>query len=130
MRIIVNHRFVSRKTNITWEKGGMSKGPYQRWLDALAEALEPFGEELKSWFEKRKKLNILVEILSNGRHIHFDLHDAVAQIVDELTDLIYPRMKGKSIPQWQDKQFWQIAGEKIDNAVESVVIRIDKLVQP
>ena len=129
MKIIVNCRFVSRKTQINYM--GMTKGSDNIWLDELAKAVQPYKKDLVALLKKKKRLSAEVKIYSRARSIKLlDAHSALEQVLDQVTDILFPRAKGKTIPQTEDRHFWHVEAEKIEvkeNTDEKVEIVVKEM---
>lgn len=128
MRIVVRTVFVSRKTAIAWPGAGMRKGADADWLAALRTEVEPFRESLVRNFKGDARLKMVVRIHGPSERIGpLDIHDALAQIVDQFTDILFPRQRGRPIPQTADRYFWSVRAEKIVDDDHRVELEIGKL---
>jgi len=128
MRIVVRTMFVSRKTAIEWRGAGMRKGADAGWRAALRAAVEPFRESLVPSCEDNPRLKIDARIHGPARRIGpLDIHDALAQIVDQFTDILFPRQRGKPIPQTADRHFWRVEAEKIVDSEPRVELEVGEL---
>ena len=117
----VFHKFVSKKTKTNW--GGMKKENYQPWLLALEENVVAYKQELFMLFKSKKKLTMLVTISGERQRIDpLDAHDALAQIADEITDVLFPRPEHSPKPQTEDSAFWQ---EEVRKLVGDTKVRIE-----
>jgi len=133
MKVLINHPFISRKTGLEWKQAGMTKERYKHWVEALTNILKRDKEKLK-WLQlaliEDKKIKFKLSIFGVPRRIRqLDIHDALAQIVDEVTDCVslFPREKGKPIPQTEDRHFWKVEAEKFISEKERVEIEIEEL---
>jgi len=131
LRIWVNGPFISRKTAISWPGTGMTKERHQKWLQTLEESLrnnKEFNDWLKQALEQGKRLRLKASIFGVAQRIQLlDIHDALSQIIDEMTNFLFPREKGKSIPQVKDRHFWKVEGEKFISFEKKVEIEIEEL---
>jgi hypothetical protein len=128
MRIVVPERFVSKKTAISWAEAGMRQDKDAAWLSALNAAVIPHSADLRGMFENGSRLRLRATIYGDPQMIKpLDIHDALAQIVNQLTDILFPREKGKPKPQTQDRHFWKVEGEKVVDELPRVVLEIDSL---
>jgi len=129
-RINVTGPFISRKTAIDWPQGGTTKERYETWLRNLRGSLQEnrgFSDWLREKLEKAKKLKLKVRIHGIPQRIKLlDIHDATAQIIDEITECLFPREEGKPTPQVQDRHFWKIEGEKFISSEERVEVEIEQ----
>ena len=55
-----------------------------------------------------------------------DIHDALPQIIAEMTDCLFPRTEGKAIPQTEDRYFQKVEAEKFIISEERVEIEIEE----
>ncbi len=112
MKIWVNHPFISRKTGIPWPAAGMTKERYEAWIKALKESLErnkQYCDRLRAALKKGDRLRFKVLIFGMPQRIkQLDIHDALSQITDEVTDCLFPRQKGHPTPQTKDRHFWKV----------------------
>ncbi len=46
--------------------------------------------------------------------------------MDEITECLFPKEKGKPTPQVQDRHFWKIEGEKFVSSEERVEVEIEQ----
>ena len=126
MKLEINGPFISRKTGINWEQGGMTKKRYESWTKTLKNAVEKHKKEfnwLKDSLEQGKKLYFKLSIFGKPQRIkQLDIHDALAQIIDEITNCLFPRENGKSTPQTEDRHFWKVEAEKYISDKERVKI--------
>lgn len=133
MRICVNSPFISRKTAIYWPDAKMTKKRHQKWIQALEESLRnnrEFSDWLEQALEQGKRLRLKASIFGISQRIRLlDIHDALSQIIDEMTDSLFPREKEKASPQVQDRHFWKVEGEKLISPEEKVEIEIEELVK-
>jgi len=120
--------FISRKIAVNWPKCGLSKNKHEDWLQRLETSLQhnrEFSHWLKNALQEGKKLKLKACIHGIPPRIKLlDIHDATAQIIDEVTECLFPREKGKPTPQVQDRHFWKIEGEKFIKSEESVEVEI------
>ena len=131
MRILVNSPFISRKTAIVWKAAGMTKNRHTTWIEALQGSLRK-NKEYSSWLkqalEQRKRLRLKASIFGVPQRIRLlDIHDVLSQIIDEMTDSLFPREKEKASPQVEDRHFWKVEGEKFISPEERVEIEIEEL---
>lgn len=83
---------------------------------------------LKQALEEGKKLKLKVSVFGIPQRIkQLDIHDALSQIVDEITDCLFPKEKGQPIPQTKDRHFWKVEAEKFTRSEEKVEIEIQEL---
>ncbi len=131
MSIRVESPFISRKTAVSWKVAGMTKERHKVWLQALQRSLEKNTEcsgWLKQALETGRKLNLKASIFGIPQRIKLlDIHDALSQIVDEITECVFPKEKGKSRPQVENRHFWRVEGEKFVSDEEKVQVEIEEL---
>jgi len=131
MSIRINGPFISRKIAVDWPEYGLSKKKHEDWLHRLETSLqhnEEFSHWLKNALQEGKRLKLKAWIYGIPQRIKLlDIHDATAQIVDEVTECLFPKEKGKPTPQVQDRHFWKIEGEKFLSDEEKVQIEIEEL---
>ena len=131
MSIQINGPFISRKTAVSWKAAGMTKRRYQIWLKALRKSLratrgyEWLGQSLR----EGKRLELRASIFGIPQRIKLlDIHDALSQIVDEITECVFPKEKEKTRPQVEDRHFWRVEGEKfVTDQEEKVEVEIEEL---
>ena len=131
MKIWVNSPLVSRKTAISWPVAGMTKERHERWIEALERSLKK-DKECHGWLrqalEKGRKLTLKASVFGVAQRIkQLDIHDALSQIVDEVTGCLFPKEKGKPSPQTKDRHFWRVEAEKFVSPEEKVEIEIEGL---
>jgi len=130
LRIWVDSPFISRKTAISWPSAGMTKERHETWIKALQGSLrrnEEYGW-LKQVLEEGRKLKSKVSVFGIPQRIkQLDIHDALSQIIDEITDCLFPKEKGKPTPQTKDRHFWRVEAEKFVSPEEKVEIEIEEL---
>jgi len=130
MRICVNSPFISRKTAIRWEAAGMTKERHKTWIHALKQSLRDnrgYSDWLKQALEEGRRLRLKVSIFGIPQRIkQLDIHDALSQIINEMTDCLFPRTEGKAIPQTEDRHFWKVEAEKFIISEERVEIEIEE----
>lgn len=130
MKIWINRPFISRKTAISWPSAGMTKERHETWIKALERSLirnEEYGW-LKQALEEGRRLKLKASVFGiPGRIRQLDIHNALSQIVDEMTDCLFPREKGQPIPQTKDRHFWKAEAEKFVSSEERVEIEIGEL---
>ena len=94
MRICVNSPFISRKTAIRWEAAGMTKERHKTWIHALKQSLRDnrgYSDWLKQALEEGRRLRLKVSIFGIPQRIkQLDIHDALSQIINEMTDCLFP----------------------------------------
>jgi hypothetical protein len=123
--IRVPDRFSSRKAAIHWPAAGMTPEDHARWREALKGAVRPYETRLKEWVAARCHLEARMVILGPKRRLDpLDAHDALAQVLDELMAVVFPRPAGSRTPQWQDKLFWRVSAEKVVAEAGRVEIEI------
>ena len=131
MRIWVNSPFISRKTAICWPVAGMTRERHQNWIHALEESVRDnrgYGDWLKQALEEGRRLRLTVSIFGIPQRIkQLDVHDALSQIIDETTDCLFPREKGRTSPQTQDRHFWKVGAQKFVDRPERVEIEVEEL---
>jgi hypothetical protein len=128
MKFTVNCQFASKKTAISWSKAGMQKGSNKPWLEQLSDTILTEAKAMSDLFLSKKKLKAIIVIYGQARRIKpLDIHDAAAQIIDEIADILFPRAKGRPIPQTQDRHIWRIEGEKVESVEEKVEIEIGEM---
>ena len=122
--------FISRKIAVDWPEYGISKNKHEDWLQKLETSLQQnkkFSHWLKNALQEGKKLKLKARIHGISQRIKLlDIHDATAQIVDEITECLFPREKGKPTPQVQDRHFWKIEGEKFISSEERTEVEIEQ----
>jgi len=122
--------FISRKIAVNWPEYGISKNKHEDWLQRLETSLhhnKKFSHWLKNTLQEGRRLKLKARIYGISQRIRLlDIHDATAQIVDEITECLFPREGGKPIPQVQDRHFWKIEGEKFISSEERVEIEIEE----
>lgn len=131
MKVLINQPFISRKTGLEWKQAGMTKERYKHWVETLTNILKRDKKKLR-WLQlaliEGKKIKLKLSIFGVSRRIRqLDIHDALAQIIDEVTDCVFPREKGKPIPQTEDRHFWKVEAEKFISDKERVEIEIEEL---
>lgn len=131
MRICVNSPLISRKTAIAWEAAGMTEERYKTWIQALQRSLRK-NKEYSSWIkqalEEGRKLKLKVLVFRIPQRIkQLDIHDALSQIIDEITEYLFPKERGKPTPQTKDRHFWKVEAEKFISSGEKVEIEIEEL---
>ena len=131
MRILVNSPFISRKTAIVWKAAGMTKKRHTTWIEALQGSLRK-NKEYSSWLkqvlEEDRKLKLKLSTFGTSQRIkQLDIHDALSQIIDEITEYLFPKKRGKPIPQTKDRHFWKVEAEKFTRSEEKVEIEIQEL---
>lgn len=104
MRMRVDGPFISRKTAVEWPEYGMSKKKHENWLRELKARIHGIPQRIRL----------------------LDIHDATAQMVDEITECLFPREEGKPTPQVQDRHFWKIGGEKFISSEERIEMEIEQ----
>ena len=125
MKIIVQVPFVSRKTEVHWPNAGMNRNVGVEWKKALNNAVQPHEKELRELFRKNRELKVTVKVYDKPNKIRLlDIHDALAQTIDQITDILFPRDTGKPTPQTQDRHFWQVEAEKKIDPEPKVLIEI------
>jgi hypothetical protein len=131
MKICVNSPFISRKTAIRWEAAGMTRRRHEDWILALKESLErnkQYRGRLKAALKKGNRLKLKVLIFGIPQRIkQLDIHDALSQIIDEVTNCLFPREKGHPTPQTEDRHFWKVEAEKFTDREEGVEIEVEQL---
>ena len=130
MSIRINGPFISRKTAVSWDAAGMTKRRYQIWLEALRKSLRATREYdwLGQSLREGKRLELKAWIYGIPQRIKLlDIHDALSQIVDEITECVFPKENGKTRPQVEDRHFWRVEGEKSVSDEEKVEIEIEEL---
>ena len=131
MKLEINGPFISRKTGINWEQGGMTKERYKSWSKTLENAVEKHKKEfnwLKDSLKQGKKLYFKLSIWGKPQRIkQLDIHDALAQIIDEITNCLFPKENGKPTPQTEDRHFWKVEAEKYISDKERVKIEINEM---
>ena len=131
MSIRINGPFISRKIAVDWPKYGLSKKKHEDWLQRLETSLQhnkKFSHWLKIALQKGKRIKLKSHIYGIARRIKLlDIHDATAQIVDEITECLFPKEKGKPTPQVEDRHFWRVEGEKSVSDEEKVEVEIEEL---
>jgi len=131
LKLEINGPFISRKTGINWEQSGMTKERYESWTKTLENVVEQNKKEfnwLKDSLEQAKKLYFKLSIFGIPQRIkQLDIHDALAQIIDEITNRLFPRENGKSTPQTEDRHFWKVEAEKYISDKERVEIEINEI---
>ena len=131
MSIRINGPFISRKIAVDWPEYGLSKKKHEDWLQRLETSLqhnEKFSHWLKDALQQGKKIKLEAWIYGIPRRIKLlDIHDATAQIVDEVTECLFPKEKGKPTPQVEDRHFWRVEGEKFVRDKEKVQVEIEEL---
>lgn len=131
MRILVNSPFISRKTAIVWKAAGMTKKRHTTWIEALQGSLRKNREYsgwLKQALEEGRKLKLKLSIFGIPQRIkQLDIHDALSQIIDEITEYLFPKERGKPTPQTKDRHFWKVEAEKFISSGEKVEIEIEEL---
>jgi len=131
MSIHVDSPFISRKTAVSWKAAGMTKERHKAWLQALERSLEK-NKECSGWLkqalEAGRKLKLKASVFGIPQRIkQLDIHDALSQITDEITNYLFPRQKGKATPQTEDRHFWRVEGEKFLSDEEKVQVEIEEL---
>ena len=129
--ILIYSPFISRKTAISWKAAGMTKERHKAWLQALEKSLEK-NKECSGWLkqalEADRKLKLKASVFGIPQKIkQLDIHDALSQITDEITNYLFPRQKGKATPQTEDRHFWRVEGEKFLSDEEKVQVEIEEL---
>ena len=92
MRIQVNSPFISDKTAINWPTAGMEKGRDKPRLDALGKSLgrNKDCDWLKQALEDGRKLKLKLSVFRIAQRIKLlDIHDALSQIIDEITEYLF-----------------------------------------
>ena len=129
MSIRVDGPFISRKIAVDWPKYGLSKKKHEDWLQRLETSLQhnrKFSHWLKIALQEGKRVKLKAWIYGiAGRIKLLDIHDATAQIVDEVTECLFPKEKGKPTPQVEDRHFWRVEGEKFVSDEEKVEVEIE-----
>ena len=129
MSIRIEGPFTSRKIAVDWPEYGLSKKKHEDWLQRLETSLqhnEKFSHWLKNALQKGKRIKLEAWIYGIPRRIKLlDIYDATAQIVDEVTECLFSKEKGKSIPQVEDRHFWRVEGEKFVSVEEKVQVEIE-----
>jgi hypothetical protein len=118
MEILIKHPFISKKTGHNWTGTNMTTERYTEFEQKLKGAIKNGHlNEIKSFLDDKKRLSIEVRIYGKANRIKLlDIHDAVVQIINKITDMAFPRELHKPSPQTKDRHFWRITGEKfIDN---------------
>ena len=83
---------------------------------------------LKQALEDGRKLKLKLSVFRIAQRIKLlDIHDALSQIIDEITEYLFPRERGKPTPQTKDRHFWKVEAEKFISAEEKVQIEIEEL---
>ncbi len=131
MSIRINGPFISRKTAVSWNVAGMTKEGHKVWFQALQRSLEK-NKECSDWLKHAlktgRKLKLKASIFGIPQRIRLlDIHDATAQIVDEVTECLFPKEEGKPTPQVEDRHFWRVEGEKFVRDKEKVEVEIEEL---
>jgi len=128
MKIVVNLPFASRKTAHDWLDAGMRKESANDWLRELGRAIQPHKDHLSKLIKDGIKIKVHAAIYGKPNQIkQLDIHDALAQIADQVTDVLFPRQKGKTTPQTEDRHFWQVYAEKIIAEKPKVEIEVEEL---
>lgn len=109
----------------------MTRARHEVWIHALKGCLEEnaeFTHRLKEALKKRQKMRLRVLIFGIPQRIkQLDVHDALSQIIDEITDCLFPRERGRPSPQTKDQHFWRAEGEKLTGGDERVEIEVQQL---
>ncbi len=114
MKVTVREHYVGKKTAIEWPQAKMKKGSDKKWLEELSKVIEPIKQDLIQMYKSGKKLKIKVLVSNKKKNIEpLDIHDALANIVNKLTDILFPRPPRKPIPQTQDRAFWECKAFKV-----------------
>ena len=107
----------------------MSKKKHEDWLQRLEASLQhnrKFSHWLRIALEEGKRVKLKAWIYGIPQRIKLlDIHDATAQIVDEVTECLFPKEKGKPTPQVEDRHFWRVEGEKFVSDEEKVEVEIE-----
>ena len=130
MSIRVESPFISRKTAVSWDAAGMTKRRYQIWLRALRKSLRATREYewLGQSLREGKRLELRASIFGIPQRIRLlDIHDALSQMIDEITECVFPKENGKTRPQVEDRHFWRVEGEKFVSDEEKIQIEIEEL---
>jgi len=113
IRISIPVAYKSHKASINWAAAGMTKGANNQWIGALHAAVLPKAPLLRPLFNGSKRLRLRVAIQGPAESIKLlDVHDATAKIVDQFTDVLFPRTLKSPTPQTQDRHFWSTHGTK------------------
>ena len=131
MRICVNSPFISRKTAHSWPAAGMTEKKHQNWIHALERSLQDdrgYRDWLRQALIEGTKLKVRASVFGIPQRVkQLDIHDALSQIIDEITDCLFPRAKGAPVPQTPDRLFWKVEAEKFVSSEERVEIEIGEL---
>jgi hypothetical protein len=131
IEIRVPAAYAGRKSGRRLEAGGMGSERLAEWTVAFRLAVEPHASRLRPWFESKRHLAARVTVFGPRERVEpLDIHDALAQVLDQLTDLLYPRPAGRPIPQWRDRYFWDVSGHKSLANEAEVHITIEALDEP
>ncbi len=107
----------------------MSKKKHEDWLQRLEASLQhnrKFSHWLRIALEEGKRVKLKAWIYRIPQRIKLlDIHDATAQVVDEVTECLFPKEKGKPTPQVEDRHFWRVEGEKFVSDEEKVEVEIE-----
>jgi len=126
--IEVPHAYASRKAAHWWSAAGMSPEARARWLDALTQAVLQHVDRLSDWLQARTRLEARTRIFGPKRSIDpLDVHEALADIIDSVTNVVSPRAPGRRTPQWQDRFYWRVSAEKLVAEVGRVEIHIEPI---
>ncbi|GAI08154.1 unnamed protein product, partial [marine sediment metagenome] len=130
VKTMIRGPFISRKIAVDWPKYGISKKKHEDWLQRLETSLQhnkKFSYWLENALQKGKRLELKAWIYGISQRIKLlDIHDATAQIIDEVTECLFPREEGKPTPQVQDRHFWKIEGQKFISSEERVEVEIEQ----
>ena len=130
VRTTIKGPFISRKIAVDWPEYGLSKKKHEDWLQRFETSLQhnkKFSHWLKSALQEGKRLKLKARIYGISQRIKLlDIHDATAQIIDEITECLFPKEKGGPTPQVQDRHFWKIEGEKFISSEERVEVEIEQ----
>ncbi len=109
----------------------MTNERHKVWFQTLQRSLEK-NKECSDWLKQAlktgRKLKLKASIFGIPQRIKLlDIHDALSQIVDEITECMFPKESGKTRPQVEDRHFRRVEGEKFVSDQEKVQVEIEEL---
>lgn len=131
MRMCVNSPFISRKTTISWAAAGMTEKKHQNWIHALEQSLQDnrgYRDWLRQALIEGTRFEVRASIFGIPQRVkQLNIHDALSQIIDEITEYLFPKERGRSTRQTKDRHFWKVEAEKFTRSEEKVEIEIQEL---
>jgi hypothetical protein len=114
IRIRISLPFENRKGSHAGSAAGMGPEAHRAWRSVLEREVLRHQSLLRQWVEARTRLEARLVIAGPKRQIDpLDVHDALSQLLDEVTAVTFPRPPESRAPQRQDEQYWRVSAEKV-----------------